>query len=831
MATRRKPAGKRTAPLQRGAPPRRLPEYEAKRDFSITSEPAPGAEKPHALPTFVVHKHDATRLHYDVRLEIDGALASWSVPKGPSYDPSVKRLAIQTEDHPLEYGSFEGRIPDGEYGAGDSLIWDRGTCDSVPPGQLSQQRQKGRILVEFAGEKLRGQWHLVRTHGGAPGKAQWLMFKAKDGTENATLDIVAERPESVVSGRVATRGPERKTNAPRASPEALLPAYLPPMLATLVSEAPSGEWLAEVKYDGYRALSALSGGRVAMWSRNALDLTGRFPRVARALAQVVVGDAVIDGELCVLDQSGVPRFELIQQGREEDAVLFAFDLLWLDGEDLRARPLRERRDLLRSVLSNAPPEVRLAEEVPGPIEEGLEKMRERGLEGLILKAPGSPWTKGRSRDWLKLKVQAAQELAIIGFMPGKGAAAGSVGALLLAVADGKGGFDFAGKVGTGFSAKLRKELLETLSKEVIEKAPARGAPRLRDARWVHPRLVAQVRFTEWTADGKLRHPAFQGLREDKKPEECVREMPSAAQGKSGPQPPATSRQQKSRVALSNPDRLLYPKDKITKSEVADYYAAVAEPLLRALRDRPLALVHWNQGIDKPKWFQQDASATAEEWMRLVETPARTKAGAVKHLVADSPDALRWLAQHAVLEIHAWHSRAQSLTQPDWVVFDLDPAEGRGIEDAVEVAEILRGMFDRLGLPSTPKTSGKRGLHVYLPLAKGHSYDDAQNFALDVGETVAKQLKSVTLERSRSRRDGRLYFDCLQNAYAKTVIAPYSLRGVAGAPVATPLRWSEVRPGLDPASFNLRTLPARLREVGDLFGPVLEQGVRLRRSRR
>jgi bifunctional non-homologous end joining protein LigD len=348
---------------------------------------------------------------------------------------------------------------------------------------------------------------------------------------------------------------------------------------------------------------------------------------------------------------------------------------------------------------------------------------------------------------------------------------------------------------------------------------------------VHPRLVAQVRFTEWTADGKLRHPAFQGLREDKKPEECVREMPSAAQGKSGPQPPATSRQQKSRVALSNPDRLLYPKDKITKSEVADYYAAVAEPLLRALRDRPLALVHWNQGIDKPKWFQQDASATAEEWMRLVETPARTKAGAVKHLVADSPDALRWLAQHAVLEIHAWHSRAQSLTQPDWVVFDLDPAEGRGIEDAVEVAEILRGMFDRLGLPSTPKTSGKRGLHVYLPLAKGHSYDDAQNFALDVGETVAKQLKSVTLERSRSRRDGRLYFDCLQNAYAKTVIAPYSLRGVAGAPVATPLRWSEVRPGLDPASFNLRTLPARLREVGDLFGPVLEQGVRLRRSRR
>jgi bifunctional non-homologous end joining protein LigD len=313
-------------------------------------------------------------------------------------------------------------------------------------------------------------------------------------------------------------------------PDALLGAYLPPMLATLVSEAPPGEWLAEVKYDGYRALSALSGGRVAMWTRNALDLTGRFPRVARALAQVVVGDAVIDGELCVLDAAGVPRFELIQRGREEDAVLFAFDLLRLDGEDRRGRPLRARLVLLRSLLSNAPPEVRLAEEVPGPIEEGLAKMRQRGMEGLILKAPGSPWRNGRSRDWLKLKAQATQELAIIGFMPGKGAVKGSVGALLLAVADGKGGFDFAGKVGTGFSARLRKELLSTLSKEVIDKAPASGAPRLRDARWVQPRLVAQVRFTEWTADGKLRHPAFQGLREDKKPEECVREKPAASRG-------------------------------------------------------------------------------------------------------------------------------------------------------------------------------------------------------------------------------------------------------------------------------------------------------------
>src|SRR5258706_4971389 len=282
---------------------KKLAEYEAKRDFSITNEPAPGVQKPHAFPTFVIHKHHATRLHYDVRLEMGGALASWSVPKGPSYDPSAKRLAIQTEDHPLEYGSFEGRIPDGEYGAGDSLIRDNGECDSVPPGQLSEQRKKGRILVEFHGKKLRGQWHLVRTRPNSSGKAQWLMFKAHDGRESAKFDVVAERPESVVSGRVATRGPERsgKLRTPRAAPEKILEGYMPPMLATLVDAAPPGEWLAEVKYDGYRALSALSNGRLAMWTRNSLDLTARFPRVARALSQITVGDAVIDGEVCVLD--------------------------------------------------------------------------------------------------------------------------------------------------------------------------------------------------------------------------------------------------------------------------------------------------------------------------------------------------------------------------------------------------------------------------------------------------------------------------------------------------------------------------------------------------
>ncbi|MFL5428140.1 MAG: DNA ligase D [Myxococcales bacterium] len=863
MAKPARRAGKRTASrpegVRRGSRKdgaqlrRKLPEYEAKRDFGITPEPAPGTAKPDAdTPRFVVHNHDATRLHYDVRLEMDGALASWSVPKGPSYDPATKRLAVQTEDHPLEYGSFEGRIPDGEYGAGDSLIWDRGVYQSVPPGQASEQRKKGHIRFVMMGEKLKGEWHLVRTHGGAPGKAQWLMFKGKDGTENPSFDVVTERPESVVSGRVATRGPERALalRAPRAAPDKILENYLPPMLATLVDEPPADEehWIAERKYDGYRALCALSNRRVAMWTRNGLDLVGRFPDIGRALSQIVVGDAVVDGEIAILDPQGVPRFELIQQGRNDEAVLFAFDLLRLDGEDLRPRPIEQRRDLLRSLLSNAPPSIRVSEELPPPFRETLEEMREAGWEGIVVKRRGSPYEKGRGRDWLKVKALNKQELAIVGWMPGKGAAEGQMGALLLGVVK-DGQLHFAGKVGTGFSSKQRTELLRELKKDEVDKPEVAGAPRLRAAHWVKPRLVGEIQFTEWTADDKLRHPAFQGLRPDKTPMECVREKPArppppepasrakkaapskASATKAAPRAGAAREPAGATVELTNPDRVLYPKDKITKADVAAYYEAVSEPMLRALADRPLVLIHWNQGIAKPSWFRQDIGQDAEDWMTIAETPARTKKGAVRHLVADRPLALRWLAQRSALEVHMWHSRMATPTMPDWVVFDLDPAEGRGIDQAVEVAQILKGMFDRLGVPSVPKTTGKRGLHILVPLAPGHTYEDAESFALSVGETVAKQLDTVTLERSIAKRKGRLYFDCMQNAYGKTIIAPYSLRGVDGAAVSTPLRWSEVDASLDPRRFNLKTMPARLAEVGDLFEPALTAGIRLPRFKR
>jgi bifunctional non-homologous end joining protein LigD len=810
VATRKKPLRKN------------LREYARKRDFAVTPEPAPGGvTKAAERPTFMVHKHHARRLHYDVRLEMDGALASWAVPKGPSYDPSVKRLAVQTEDHPLEYGQFEGRIPDGEYGAGDSLIWDRGTYDTVPPGQASAQRKKGHLHVEFFGEKLKGRWHFVRTRP-VGGKSQWLMFKAGDEHANAKYDVIAERPESVASGRVSSRGPEsaKTLRSVHPVPDRLLAKMFPIMLATLVDAPPADEenWIFELKYDGYRAISALSGGRVAMWTRNKLDLTERFPRIAQALGRVTVGEAVIDGEICALDPQGAPKFELMQQGAED--VLFVFDLLWLDGEDLRERPLEQRRDLLVSLLANSPSELRLAERVEGSAKDALAAAERGGYEGLISKQRGSLYESRRSRSWQKLKVQANQELAIIGFTPSTNAPASQIGALLLAVYEGDH-FVFAGKVGTGFTSKMRRELYRELKEDRTSDPPAADAPRIRVATWVKPRLVAQVRFTEWTSDGKLRHPSFQGLRADKSPTECVREKPAA---KTPAKPGRID------VKLTHPDKVMYPRDGYTKQDVADYYAAVSEAMIRALRGRPLALQHWNQGIAREPWFQQNIGKEAEPWMTLALTPTSTARGSARHLVVDRPETLQWLAQHSVLTIHMWHSRAETLRIPDWVVWDLDPAEGHGIEQAVEAAHALEKLFERLSLPSAIKTSGKRGLHVFVPLAQGHTHEDALEFALAVGRAVAGVLPSVTLERSISKRRGRLYLDCMQNGYGKTIVAPYSPRGLDGAPVSAPLRWSEVGPRLDPMQFTIKSMPKRLDRVGDLFDAATRDGVRLPRVR-
>jgi bifunctional non-homologous end joining protein LigD len=518
---------------------RRLEVYRRKRRFDVTPEPAPGGEsgsmrgQAGGSLRFVVHKHHARSLHYDLRLEMGGALASWAVPRGPSTDPRDKRLAVETEDHPLEYGGFEGRIPEGEYGAGDSILWDQGTYRVEPPGDPLHQKEKGHLDLVMEGEKLRGRWHLVRTRP-AGGKQQWLLFKGTDAEARPGHDILTERPESVVSGRRVTRGPEsaRVLRAQHPAPLDLLARVWPPMLATAASPqaadaAGDAGWSFEIKYDGFRALAALSAGRHTLQSRNGLDLSPRFPSVAAALDGIVVAEAVLDGEIAAVDRQGISRFQDLQ-GAAGTLRYLVFDLLWLDGEDLRPRPLEERRELAASLLAGAPEPIALAEPVDGPIEAALARARSAGWEGLLAKRIGSRYQAGRSRDWLKLKLVTSQELAIVGYTP-ISSGGPAVGALLLGVAE-QGRLVYAGKVGTGYTDEVRHQLWAELVPDTVAAPQVAGAPRMRDARWVKPRLVAQVAFSEWTADGRLRHPSFLGLRSDKAPLECVRERPIAGEG-------------------------------------------------------------------------------------------------------------------------------------------------------------------------------------------------------------------------------------------------------------------------------------------------------------
>jgi bifunctional non-homologous end joining protein LigD len=608
------------------------------------------------------------------------------------------------------------------------------------------------------------------------------------------------------------------------------------MLATLTDAPPrdSQNWTYELKYDGFRAVAALVGGELALWSRNELDLAPRFPHVAAQLHKLKVKEVVLDGEIVSLDEHGTPRFQLLQQGDTSRERIVIFDVLWLNGEDLRKLPYLERRKRLEKLLAKAPTGVEASRIIEDSPEDALAEAKRSGWEGLIAKRNDSIYETRRSKAWLKLKALNMQELAIVGFQPSTHSTR-EIGSLHLAYAGDDGELHYAGKVGTGFTSKLRVELKDILSQDTIAKTEVKEAPRVRDATWVRPRLVAQVAFTEWTSDNKLRHPSFLGLRDDKTPEETVKEgsQPAARSSqakkktttKTAAKKPASrkARAASPEVKLTHPERILYPKDKLTKEDVAAYYAAVAEPMIHALRDRPLSLEHWNQGIDRPSWFHQNIGGEAEEWMTTIDTPTRVASRkTVRHLVVDRPETLRWLAQMSVLTIHMWSSRGEHLEQPDWLVFDLDPAKGKGIEQAIDAAILVRGLLENLELPSVPKTSGKRGIHVFIPLAPGYSHEDAANFACSISAAVAREVPTLTVERSLSQRRGRLYLDCLQNGYGKTMVAPYSLRAIHGAPVSAPLRWEEVTKKLDPLKFNIHTMPDRIAKVGDLFAPLLDE---------
>ena len=762
-----------------------LGEYRRKRDPRRTPEPFADARGRSHEPIFVVQRHDARRLHYDFRLERDGALASWAVPKGVPLDPGDRALAVHVEDHPLEYAGFAGEIPQGQYGAGTVEIWDRGTYE------LLEEKRDGQLTVRLHGERLRGDWSLIPAH--LDGKEQnWLLIKRRDDE-----------------------------TAPAAHHE------YTPMLATAVETLPRGDgWQFEVKFDGYRAIAHVQGGDVRLVSRNGKDLTARFADVSRQVTHAVkTPNAVLDGEVCRLDPSGRASFSELQQG-EGALVYYVFDLLEADGLPLVDLPLRERRARLQKLLDRGNRTVLWSEDFPDG-QALLAAATEQHLEGVVAKRADSRYLEGRrTRDWLKIKVQQEQEFVVAGYTRGTGRRARTFGSLALAVRDG-GEWRYVGNVGTGFDdAEIRKllGLLEPLHRDTSPFAVTPKLPRVRqrDVQWVEPALVVQVRFGEWTHDGHLRHPAYLGLRDDKSAADVVAERPVEPDGSSPL--PGVVRQGRRELTLSNLDKPFWPEEgadgrPITKGDLLAYYREVAPVLLPHLRHRPFTMRRYPDGAYAKAFFQKDAPKHMPSWIKTFSATV-SPGKVVRFPVVDDELALLWMVNMGCIDMNAWYSRVDRPDRPDFVLFDLDPTPEVPWSQTIEVALVLKELLDALALESFPKTSGGKGFHVLVPLDRRSTYADSRRFAeVIAGAIVRAHPKLATTEWSKARRRGVL-IDANQNGEGKTIASAYSVRPQPGAPVSTPLRWSEVGDSLDPAAFTMPAVLKRVREHGDLAAGLL-----------
>jgi bifunctional non-homologous end joining protein LigD len=811
----------------------RLDRYREKRDPARTpepfGEPSPGAGDALARRAFVVQKHAARRLHWDFRLELDGTLRSWAVPKGPSYDPADKRMAVEVEDHPVEYADFEGIIPAGNYGAGSVIVWDRGSWrpHSDPREGLAQ----GKLVFDLEGYKLRGEWTLVRTRRAQGGKQEWLLLKHRDALAGPGRSV---GEESVLTGRRVEEVAEGEARAQRAVEEAerlgarrrAAGPRAAPMLAE-AAEAPFTDpaWLFELKYDGYRALAGREGGRVAIRYRSGDDATALYPEVRTALA-LLPADALLDGEIVVLGGDGRPSFQALQRraqlSRKEDvaraalerpATLFAFDLLALGGLDLRPLPLRDRKRILAGLVPRLGP-IRYADHVEARGEDLFREVTARGLEGIVAKRADAPYRAGRSAAWRKIRADRTADVVVVGFTARKDAP-GALGALVVAVADGAGGYRCAGSVGAALSEAEAAALRARLA-PLARPRPACAGPRPRGAvSWVEPEVVVEVRYREWTSDGALRHPVLLRVRDDKRPEETAGEGPGAPAAHPAAPPPVAAppvpEAAPRRVEVSNADKVFFPAEGITKGDVVAYYREIAPFMLPWLRDRPIVLTRFPDGIEGKSFFQKDAPDWRPPWIRTVTL--RTDEGRdLDHFLVDDADGLAWIANLGVIPVHVQANRAGAPDRPDWCVVDLDPKEAP-FAHVVRLARALHELCDGLGLPSHPKTTGQKGLHVLVPLGGQLSHAQART----LGELLCRALERehgdvATTARALGARGGRVYLDYLQNGAGKTIAAPYAVRPRPGAPVSTPLRWSEVNGRLDPARFTIRTVPARARRL-------------------
>ncbi len=891
-----------------------LEKYKQKRDAKITPEPFGGKSKDKGHLMFVIQKHDASHLHYDFRLEMDGVLKSWAIPKGPSTDPKVKRLAMMVEDHPFDYRHFEGIIPKGEYGGGTVIVWDEGTYEPIEAikgkkaqeKHLLQQLENGSVKIKLHGKKLHGEFALVKTHG--MGENGWLLIKHND--EYASSKDITLNEKSVLSGKtIATIAktstkvwqhgqeeqikPVKKTRKTATSvaeiayekdadvnsddidvasilkgaPKAKMPANIKPMKATLV-DAPfdDPEWVYEIKWDGYRAIAKIGKGTAELISRNDL-LFDQFYPINKLLAAWNI-NAVIDGEIMVLDDKGVSDFGALQNWRSEadgNLVFYVFDILWLEGKNLMGLPLIERQAILKEILPTTDDRIRQSPAIKTTGIDFFKAAEKMDLEGVIAKKNSSVYTSDlRSKEWLKIKVQHRQEVVIAGFTKNEGTAK-SFSALVLGVYN-KGKLQYVGKVGTGFSDKLQKEMMAQFKPLITSKSPfdvepdvdkpSRFRPQRMGAKptWLKPHLVCEVAFAEVTTDGLFRQASFKGMRSDKKAKDVILETPEDTKetveevDSQAPDPKLNAIKpfkSKTTGTLLNPkdetqvrkicgheltfthlSKVYWPEDNVTKRDMFNYYHQVAEYILPYLKDRPMSLNRFPGGIHAPSFYQKDIKGKAPEWITKT-FPYTTSDGEEKeYLVGSDESYLLWMASLGCIEMNPWFSRIQLPDNPDYCVIDLDPDKNT-FNQVIEAALAVKKVLDAIDVPSYCKTSGSTGMHIYIPLKAKYTYDQSQLFARTIVNIVHQQIPEYTsLERMVAKRKGKMYLDFLQNRPGATIAGPYSLRPKPGATVSMPLHWDEVKPGLTMKDFTISNSVERLKTEGDLFKGVLGKGIDL-----
>lgn len=814
-------------------------EYARKRNFDITSEPAekPAGKRQAGSLRFVIQKHDASHLHYDFRLELDGTLKSWAIPKGPSLDPKDKRLAVHVEDHPLGYATFEGSIPKGQYGAGDVIVWDQGVWQ--PQGDPATAYKAGKLKFTLIGEKLTGDWNLVRTHlRGSGDKEQWLLIKERDETarEASDYNVVEELPQSVISGAViaakgkadkakpVARAASRKTEKIAANQARVsIPSTFSPQLATLAERPPEGEWLYEIKFDGYRILARVLDGEVRLFTRNGHDWTEKLPQQAKAIAALDMQDGWLDGEVVVLNEDGLPDFQALQNafdvGCSNDILYFVFDLPFHDGHDLRDLPLEQRRGELKKLVGrrrSGP--LRFSEAFTAAHGDIVESACAMSLEGVIGKRAGSRYVSRRSDDWIKLKCRLRQEFVIVGYTAPQGSRSG-FGALLLAVND-DSGLVYAGRVGTGFNEAALKQLHARMIKLMRGDTPLAAkltSAQERGVQWIEPTLVGEVEFAEWTREGIVRQAAFIALRSDKPASEIVHELPRrpgkkstgvASASKSTPKRDSSGRESVAGVLISHPERVIDSESGTRKIDLARFYCAIADWLLPFLRQRPVSLVRAPDGVGGELFFQKHAERLAIPHIKHLDPILDP--GHDRLMEIDSLAALVGAVQMGMIELHTWGATSSSIEKPDHFVLDLDPDTALPWRSMLEATRLTLSVLDELGLDAYLKTSGGKGMHIIVPLARQAGWETVKAFAKAIAQFLAQQLpERFTATSGPKNRVGKIFVDYLRNGRGASTVAAYSVRARPDLPVSVPIARDELDGLRASNQWNVANLQERL----------------------